>query len=132
MKYLSEDTARAVLVAAVQGNSGQIHFAIQQAVEGLIEADRTLDARANMPTRKDAKAPTVEQLPYPPVTDERAVFEMRRSGDTFTRALAAAWDCGDANNRKRIRTTWADEFRKFATLVHYQDMAREAELASRN
>ncbi|WP_343499681.1 hypothetical protein [Achromobacter denitrificans] len=132
MKYLFEDTVRAVLVAAVQ--DGQMHAteAIASATAALIAADQLLEARAKAPSWKDAKAPPAPQLPYPPVTDERAVLEMSRTGDTFIRALAAAWEHGDANNRKRIRTGWADEFRRFATLVHYQEMARQAEHEGRN
>lgn len=132
MKYLFEDTVRAVLVAAVE--DGQLHAAeaIASATEALIAADHLLEARAKASSWMDAKAPPAPQLPYPPVTDERAVFEMSRTGDTFIRTLAAAWEHGDANNRKRIRTGWADEFRRFATLVHYQEMARQADHEGRN
>ena len=132
MKYLFEDTVRAVLVAAVE--DGQLHAAeaIASATEALIAADHLLEARAKAPSWMDAKAPPAPQLPYPLVTDERAVLEMSRTGDTFIRTLAAAWEHGDANNRKRIRTGWADEFRRFATLVHYQEMARQAEHEGRN
>lgn len=132
MKYLFEDTVRAVLVAAVQDGQQHAAEAIAATTDALIAADRLLEARATAPSWTDAKAPPVPELPYPPVTDARAVLEMNRTGDTFIRALAEAWELGDANNRKRIRTGWADEFRKFATLVHYQEMAREAELAGRN
>lgn len=132
MKYLFEDTVRAVLVAAIHESGGQVATAIREATETLIAADRALQVHADSPRWTEAKAPPVPQLPYPPVTDERAVFEMSRTGDTFIRTLAAAWEHGDANNRKRIRTTWADEFRKFATLVHYQEMARQAEHEGRN
>lgn len=131
MKYLFEDTVRAVLVAAV--NKGQqTQEAIAAATTALIAADRTLEARANEKDWMDAKAPPACQPPYPPVTDLDAVAEMLRTGDTFIKHLAAAWGMADANNRKRIRTTWADEFRKFATLVHYQVMARQAENEGRN
>lgn len=132
MKYLFEDTVRAVLVAAVQ--DGQMHAAeaIGTATAALIAADRALEARADEKDWKDAKAPAVVQPPYPPVTDEQAVCQMLVSGDMFIRALAEAWKQADANNRKRIRTGWADEFRKFATLVHYQVMARQAEFEGRN
>lgn len=132
MKYLFEDTVRAVLVAAVQDGQQHAAEAIAAATNALIAADHLLEARATAPNWTAAKAPPVPQPPYPPVTDERTVFEMSRMGDTFIRALAAAWEFGDANNRKRIRTGWADEFRRFATLVHYQEMARGAELAGRN
>lgn len=132
MKYLFEDTVRAVLVAAVQDGQQHAAEAIASVTGALIAADRLLEARAATPSWKDAKAPPAPQLPYPPVTDERAVLEMSRTGDTFIRALAAAWEHGDANNRKRIRTGWADEFRRFATLVHYQEMARQAEHEGRN
>ncbi|MFY1969601.1 hypothetical protein ACOTHT_30845 [Achromobacter xylosoxidans] len=132
MKYLFEDTVRAVLVAAVEDGQQHAAEAIASATEALICADRLLEARAATPSWTEAKAPPVPQLPYPPVTDERAVLEMSRAGGTFIRALAAAWEHGDANNRKRIRTGWADEFRRFATLVHYQAMARQAEHEGRN
>lgn len=132
MKYLFEDTVRAVLVAAVQRSTAQPRAAIKEATEALIAADQLLEARAKAPSWMDAKAPPAPQLPYPPVTDERAVLEMSRTGDTFIRTLAAAWEHGDPNNRKRIRTGWADEFRRFATRVHYQEMARQAEHEGRN
>lgn len=134
MKYLFEDTVRAVLVAAIQERpaSAPLDLVIGQAAAGLIEADRVLESRASEPSWKDAKAPPAYQPPYPPVTDFDAVAEMLRTGDTFIKHLAAAWGMADANNRKRIRTTWADEFRKFATLVHYQVMARHAENEGRN
>ncbi|WP_343499219.1 hypothetical protein [Achromobacter denitrificans] len=132
MKYLFEDTVRAVLVAAVQDGQQHAAEAIASATGALIAADRLLEARAATPSWTEAKAPAAPQPPYPPVTDERAVREMSRTGDTFIRALAAAWEHGDANNRKRIRTGWADEFRRFATLVHYQEMARQAEHEGRN
>ncbi len=132
MKYLFEDTVRAVLVAAVQDGQQHAAEAIASATEALIAADCALEARAKASDWRDAKAPPAPQPPYPPVTDERAVREMLLIGDSFVRALAAAWDCADANNRKRIRTTWADEFRRFATLVHYQEMARKVECEGRN
>lgn len=132
MKYLFEDTVRAVLVAAVQDGQQHAAEAIASVTGALIAADRLLEARAATPSWTEAKAPPVPQLPYPPVTDESAVHAMRTSRDTFAQALAAAWDCADANNRKRIRTGWADEFRRFATLVHYQEMARLADHEGRN
>jgi hypothetical protein len=132
MKYLFEDTVRAVLVAAVHQHGSNTGEAINTATAALIAADKLLEARANEKGWKDAKAPPVPQPPYPPVTDESAVNEMLRSGGVFIRTLAEAWKHGDANNRKRIRTGWAEEFRKFATLVHYQEMARQAEQEGRN
>lgn len=132
MKYLFEDTVRAVLVAAVQDGPQHVAEAIASATGALIAADRAMEARADEKDWKDAKAPVVCQPAYPPVTDGRTVLEMRRAGDTFIKALAEAWEVADANARKRIRTTWADEFRKFATVVHYQEMARQAELEGRN
>lgn len=132
MKHLTEDTIRAVLVAVVHQNGSDIEGAISSAMAALVSADKSLDAYAKGESWKDAKASAPVQLPYPPVSDLDAVGEMMRIGDTFIKHLAAAWGMADANNRKRIRTTWADEFRKFATLVHYQEMARQAELEGRN
>lgn len=132
MKYLFEDTVRAVLVAAVQDGQQHAAEAIASATEALIAADRAMEARADEKNWKDAKAPVVEQLPYPPVTDGRTVRAMIVSDDAFIRTLAGAWEIADANNRKRIRTGWADEFRKFATAVHYSEMAKQAEREGRN
>ncbi len=132
MKYLFEDTVRAVLVAAVEDGQQHAAEAIASATEALIAADRLLEARAKTPSWTEAKAPPVPQPAYPPVTDERTVFEMSRAGEVFIRILAQAWEHGDANNRKRIRTGWADEFRKYATVAHYQEMARQAEHEGRN
>lgn len=132
MKYLFEDTVRAVLVAAVHQDVGNVGEAIASATEALIAADRLLEARAESASWREAKAPVVCQPAYPPVTDGRTALEMRRAGDTFIKALAEAWEVADANDRKRIRTTWADEFRKFATLVHYSEMAKQAEREGRN
>lgn len=131
MEYLQEATVRDVLVEAVRQNGGNISGAIEAAVAALIAVDKTLSTPVAQKWQ-DAKAPPAFQMPYPPVTDERVVQEMRAKGDTFIRGLAQAWNDADANNRKRIRTGWADEFRRFATLVHYEVMAREAELAGRN
>lgn len=131
MEYLQEATVRDVLVEAVRQNGGNISGAIEAAVAALIAANKTLSTPAAQKWQ-DAKAPPAFQMPYPPVTDLDTVGEMMRTGDTFIRHLAAAWGVADANNRKRIRTTWGDEFRKFATLVHYQVMARQSELEGRN
>ncbi|MFY4005999.1 hypothetical protein [Achromobacter denitrificans] len=132
MKYLFEDTVRAVLVAAVE--DGQLHAAeaIASATEALIAADRLLEARAKTPSWQDAKAPAVPQPPYPPVTDESVVRHMANCSCKSMRDLATFWISADANNRKRIRKTWADEFHKYATVVHYQEMARQAEHEGRN
>lgn len=132
MKHLTEDTIRAVLVAVVHQNGGDIEGAISSAMAALVSADKSLDAYAKGESWKNAKAPAPVQLPYPPVTDERTVRAMIVIGDTFIKHLASAWGLADANNRKRIRTTWADEFRKFATVAHYQEMARQAEREGRN
>lgn len=132
MKYLFEDTVRAVLVAAVQRSGAQPRAAIKEATEALIAADRLLEARAATPSWMDAKAPAVPQPPYPPVTDESVVRHMANCSCTSMRNLASFWISADANNRKRIRTTWADEFHKYATVVHYQEMARQAEREGRN
>ncbi|KAG1533742.1 hypothetical protein G6F50_015766 [Rhizopus delemar] len=133
MKHLTEDTIRAVLVAAIdKAPVDGVVQAISAATVSLIASDKSLDAYGKGESWQDAKAPAVPQPPYPPVTDECTVHAMRMSGNTFIRSLVAAWECADANNRKRIRTTWADEFRKFATVVHYCEMARQAELEGRN
>lgn len=132
MKYLFEDTVRAVLVAAVQDGQQHAAEAIASATDALIAADRAMEARADEKNWRDAKAPVVCQPAYPPVTDERTVRAMLVNGDMFIKTLATAWDLADANNRKRIRTTWADEFRKFATVVHYSEMAKQAEREGRN
>ncbi|MDX3986898.1 MAG: hypothetical protein QHC88_16745 [Achromobacter sp.] len=132
MKHLTEDTIRAVLVAVVHQNGSDIEGAITSAMAALVSAEKSLDAYDKGESWKDAKAQVVFQMPYPPVTDYQTVRAMLVNGDMFIKTLAAAWDLADANNRKRIRTTWADEFRKYATVVHYQEMARQAEREGRN
>jgi hypothetical protein len=132
MKYLSEATVQAVLVAATGKGLYPLEGTVKTVVDALIEADKVLDTYVKGESWKDAKAPAVEQPPYPPVTDQRTIHAMSISDSTFRRVLATLWELADANNRKRIRTTWADEFRKVATAVHYCEMARQAELEGRN
>lgn len=68
--------------------------------------------------------------------DEQAVGAMQQYGGSFIKQLAHLWCLADPVNRNRLSTAFRAEFDKYAEdakiLKHYQGMAREAELASRN
>lgn len=68
--------------------------------------------------------------------DEQAVMAMKTYGGSFMKQLANLWTIADPVNRIRLRTAFQAEFAKYAEdakiLTHYQGMARDAELASRN
>ena len=68
--------------------------------------------------------------------DEQAVSVMEEYGGSFIKNLARLWRSADPVNRIRLTTTFRAEFDKhredYKLLKHYQGMAREAELASRN
>lgn len=68
--------------------------------------------------------------------DEQAVSVMETYGGAFAKNLARLWHSADPVNRIRLTTAFRAEFDKYRedykVLKHYQGMARDAELASRN
>lgn len=78
----------------------------------------------------------MEQQTKPKATDAEAVHVMRQYGGSFVKQLAQLWLTADPINKARVAEAFQPEFDRYraeaATLAHYQGLAREAELASRN
>lgn len=49
------------------------------------------------------------------VDRERAIYFMDKYGGSFVHALAIAYRCADADNRRRIETAFPEYFEEYAT-----------------
>ncbi|QQB37958.1 hypothetical protein I6I07_15850 [Achromobacter deleyi] len=69
-------------------------------------------------------------------TDGDAAAAMVQYGGSFMRLVGLAWQAADPMNQARLKEAFRPEFDRYrkdaAALKHYQGLAREAELASRN
>ena len=86
--------------------------------------------------RQQKWARDVPKVAKPMGTDGDAAAAMVKYGGSFMRLVGLAWQAADPMNQARLKEAFRPEFDRYraeaATLKHYQGMAREAELASRN
>ncbi len=86
--------------------------------------------------RRQQWARNVPKVAQPKGTDADAAAAMVQYGGSFMRLVGLAWQAADPMNQARLKEAFRPEFDRYrkdaAALKHYQGLAREAELASRN